>query len=78
MGKAGFAIANLNASKALEFKNHMFEDVSEVGASFESLEKAPGFAHAATMFEKGGNPEFEPIVKARKFSGGGIFQGSKV
>jgi hypothetical protein len=62
----------------LEFKNHMFEDVSEVGSPFESLEKAPGFTHAATMFEKGRNPEFESIVKARKFSGGGIFESSQV
>jgi hypothetical protein len=56
----------------------MFEDVSEVGSPFESLEKAPGFTHAATMFEKGRNPEFESIVKARKFSGGGIFESSQV
>jgi hypothetical protein len=78
VGKAGFAVANFNASKALEFKHHMFEDVSEVGSAFESLEKATGFANAATVFEKGRNPEFEPIVKAREFSGGGIFEGSKV
>jgi hypothetical protein len=56
----------------------MFEDVSEVGSAFESLEKATGFANAATVFEKGRNPEFESIVKAREFSGGGIFEGSKV
>jgi hypothetical protein len=78
MGKAGFAIAHLHASKALEFKYYMFEDMSEVGSAFESLEKATGFTNAATVFEKGRNPEFESIVKAGKFSGGGIFEGSKV
>ena len=78
MGMAGFAIAHFHASKALEFKNYMFEDMSEVSAAFESLEKATRFAHAATVFEKGRNPEFESIVKAREFSGGGIFEGSKV
>jgi hypothetical protein len=52
--------------------------MSEVGSAFESLEKATRFAHAATMFEKGRNPEFESIVKAGKFSGGGIFEGSEV
>ena len=78
MGKASFAVANFNASKALEFKHHMFEDMSEVSAPFETLEKATGFTHAAAMIEEGGNPEFESIVKAREFSGGGIFEGSKV
>lgn len=78
MGKAGFAVANFNASKALEFKHYMFEDMSEVSPPFETLEKATGFTNAATVFEKGRNPEFESIVKARKFSGGGIFEGSKV
>jgi hypothetical protein len=78
MGKAGFAIAHFHASKALKFKYYMFEDMSEVGSAFEALEKATRFAHAAAMIEEGGNPEFESIVKAGKFSGGGIFEGSKV
>ena len=52
--------------------------MSEVGSAFEALEKATRFAHAAAMIEEGGNPEFESIVKAREFSGGGIFEGSKV
>lgn len=78
MGMAGFAIAHFHAAKALEFKHYMFEDVCEVGTAFESLEKATRFADAATMIEKGGNPEFKSIVKAGKFSGGGIFEGSEV
>ena len=75
---ASFAKTSLHAGAVLEFKGHMFHDVSRPSAFGQSLQETAAFTDAATMLNEARKHFLKAMIEARQGVGGAIFQISDI